>query len=274
MHKMTHTFNKATVALYSEPCIKAEHADEALYGQNCSILDEKDGFFKVYTDYGYEAFVLKEDLNEGIYETNFTVKKPFADLLPQPKNFALSGLTLPMGALVFVDSSFEDERYVAVKALDGETYYVHKMALTPKFELTKDRERLSSLPEEEKNALREKIASVALGLMDTQYRWGGKTAAGIDCSGLCFLSYHMNGISLYRDAVFEKCTVLKEITLAEAKKGDLLYFPGHVAMYLGNGDYVHSTSAFDGVCLNSFNPYSPIYRESLAKTLLHVGTAF
>lgn len=274
MHKMTHTFNKGTVSLYSEPKSGAEHADEALYGQYCAVLEEKDGFCKVFTDYGYEAYAPKADLSEGLYEANFTVKKPFADLLPEPKNCTLSGLTLPMGALIFVDSSFEDERYSAVKTIEGETFYVHKMALTPKFELTRDREKLSALSETEKSALREKIASVALGLMDTQYRWGGKTAAGIDCSGLCFLSYHMNGIGLYRDAVFEKCTVLKEITLAEAEKGDLLYFPGHVAMYLGNGDFVHSTSAFDGVCLNSFNPYSPIYRESLAKTLLHVGTAF
>ena len=274
MQQMTHTFNKGTVALYSEPSVRAEHADEALYGQNCAILEEKDGFFKVYTDYGYQAFVPKEDLSEGIYETNYAIKKPFADLLPKPENCALTGIALPMGSLVFVDSSFEHERYAAVKTIDGETYYVHKMALTPKFSVTDDREKLATLSEEEKTALREKIAAVALGLMDTQYRWGGKTAAGIDCSGLCFLSYHMNGIHLYRDAVFDKCAVLKEITLSEAKKGDLLYFPGHVAMYLGNGDYVHSTSAFDGVCLNSFNPYSPIYREVLAKELLHVGTAF
>ena len=88
MQQMTHTFNKGTVALYSEPSVKAEHADEALYGQNCAILEEKDGFFKVYTDYGYQAFVPKEDLSEGIYETNYAIKKPFADLLPKPENCA------------------------------------------------------------------------------------------------------------------------------------------------------------------------------------------
>ena len=40
--------------------------------------------------------------------------------------------------------------------------------------------------------------------------------------------------------------------------GDLLYFPGHIAMYIGDGKYIHSTgkAGSGGVVINSLNPVS------------------
>ena len=58
--------------------------------------------------------------------------------------------------------------------------------------------------------------------------------------------------------------------------GDLLFFPGHVAMYLGEGKYLHSTAhnGSDGVVINSLNPADPDYRADLDQGMTAVGSIF
>jgi cell wall-associated NlpC family hydrolase len=112
--------------------------------------------------------------------------------------------------------------------------------------------------------------------MGTQYRWGGKSTLGIDCSGLCQMAYMLNGIIIYRDAKIMEGFPIHEIPFEEVKPCDLLFFPGHVAMYMGNGKYVHSTgkNGSDGVVINSFNPKDSDFREDLYQSLKAVGSIF
>ena len=69
---------------------------------------------------------------------------------------------------------------------------------------------------------------------------------------------------------------MHKILLEQAKRGDALYFPGHIALYLGEGRYIHSTGAArsGGVVLNSLDPADPLYREDLVKSLYAVGSLF
>ena len=69
---------------------------------------------------------------------------------------------------------------------------------------------------------------------------------------------------------------MHQIPFADKKRGDALYFPGHIALYLGEGRYIHSTgaSASGGVVINSLDPADPLYREDLVKSLYAVGSVF
>ena len=60
------------------------------------------------------------------------------------------------------------------------------------------------------------------------------------------------------------------------KKGDLIYFPGYIAMYTGDGEYIHSTAreGSDGVVINSLDRRSARYREDLAQSICAVGSIF
>ena len=69
---------------------------------------------------------------------------------------------------------------------------------------------------------------------------------------------------------------MHEVAFENKKPGDALFFPGHVALYLGEGRYIHSTGAAvsGGVVINSLETSDPLYREDLVKCLYAVGSIF
>lgn len=66
------------------------------------------------------------------------------------------------------------------------------------------------------------------------YKWGGTTTAGFDCSGFTSFIYGKVGVNLPRTSGAQKGagTVVSK---SEAKPGDLIWAPGHVGIYAGNG---------------------------------------
>lgn len=138
----------------------------------------------------------------------------------------------------------------------------------------KEQEDADALRSEE--AFRKSIVQTAYSYLGTQYRWGGKTACGIDCSGLAFMSYFRNGILIWRDAAIKEGYPVHEIPIEQAKPGDLLFFPGHVAIYLGNGRIIHATGHPESSCVtvNSLWEGEPGYREDLKNSLCAAGSIF
>ena len=124
--------------------------------------------------------------------------------------------------------------------------------------------------------LRQRLCGAALSYLGAQYRWGGKTPLGIDCSGLVSMAYLLNGVIIYRDAAIKPRFALHEISFEAAKPGDLLFFPGHVAMYLGEGRFVHSTghTGTEGVILSSLAEEAPDYRVDLKESMTAVASIF
>ena len=125
-------------------------------------------------------------------------------------------------------------------------------------------------------AFRDRVVEQAKKYLGTEYRWGGKSSRGIDCSGLVSSAYMQCGVLIYRDASIVEGWPMHEIPFEKKQRGDALFFPGHVALYLGEGRYIHSTgaAASGGVVLNSLDPADPLYREDLVKSLYAVGSIF
>ena len=225
--------------VYRYPDITSEHIDEAVYGTECEILDEINGFYRVDLSYGYRGYVLKSDICAPAAKATRIVSLPFADLLYTPENRRSPRLTLPMGSLVDASYSEHEQRYAFVALPDNRIYFVHKNALSP---------IPVPLPEEE---TRDGIAECARAFLGVQYRWGGKTPAGVDCSGLAFMCYAMNGRTIYRDADIERSQALKKIDYSQADKGDLLFFEGQVAVCVGGGRFIHASAGAGRVCFGS-----------------------
>ena len=90
------------------------------------------------------------------------------------------------------------------------------------------------------------------------------------------MAYLINGIIIFRDAKIKEGFPVHEINFNDKKPGDLIYYPGHMTMYMGDELYIHATArnGSDGVVINSLEPTSPNYREDLAKEILRVGSIF
>ena len=104
-----------------------------------------------------------------------------------------------------------------------------------------------------------KVIAHARSLTGTPYLWGGKTAGGIDCSGLLQTSYATVGVRLPRDADMQSSVgrlVATRWFRDGLLPGDLLFFlhakrghVHHVAMYLGDGKFIQAASK--GVAVRS-----------------------
>lgn len=209
-----------------------------------------------------------------------------ADLLDQPRVQGLPLELLLQNSIVELMDRDVTEGWSRVRSASGKTGYIHTENLKKRrdsdeylfqeeTEKTNYFQKWKNLYGEEE-VLREKLTDSAREFLGTQYRWGGKSSQGIDCSGLVFMSYLDHGILLYRDAQILTEYPVKEISRERLKKGDLLFFPGHVAMYLGAEKYIHATGYVKTpyVTINSLQETDPDYRPDLAEKITGYGSIF
>lgn len=257
--------------LHAEPNESSELIDEVLYGMTVEILEENhQGWVLIQTEYRYEGFCKKEDLllveetSEWLTEAKHVICQNFADILTEPRIQSGNLTTVVRGSVIRVVTSDDHAEWEKVELVTGEVGYTRKHWLQPKVEQ-------NYLSEQQ---FRDQVVQSALSYLTTPYRWGGKSPLGIDCSGLCSMAYMLNGVYIYRDAKIVEGFPIKEISMDNIQKGDLLYFPGHIAMYMGDDLYVHSSLGGNEVSINSLNEAHPHYRKDLATTITAVGSFF
>ncbi len=273
--------------------------DEVFHGMPCILIKNCGEFSRVKTFYGYEGFVdtnsikieqinnsyndvFKNARKEHLYSNEFLkacfsnskeshiVKAPFIDALEKPKVQATILDKLPKGALLQIKGKVNKNGWQKILLHSGKAAYVKQEQIEkmPYFST-----QTKFCKKSEIKQLRKNICKTALSYLGTQYTWGGKSALGIDCSGLSFMAYYLNGIIIYRDASIKPGYPIKQVEYKDIEPSDLLYFPGHVAIYLGKGEFIHSTAQNGnyGVVVSSFNELSANYAPHLHASLYACG---
>ena len=267
--------NRAIVKIYLQPNNLSEVSDELIYGMAFHIKNEIDNkWLDIETEYGYKGYIKKDEeylvnysYEQWLKSRNSIIINNFADVLEKEKIQSRVLITLPRGAYIQKTGRMsEDKVYNEVILVDGTLGWVKSSFIREK--------RKFNIESGSKEEFREDLCKDSLLYLNTQYRWGGKTSEGIDCSGFCSMVYMLNGVIIYRDAAIKDTFPIKKIEMKNMKKGDLIYFPGHIAMYLGDDRYIHSSNRNDGVSINSLNKNHKEYLEYLAKRILYVGSLF
>ena len=275
--------------------------DEIFAGWAIRILQENPAkdFVKVETHYGYTGYVDQRDFRRVTRkeleqrqdkERFLRIQTGEADLLDQPKVQGLPLELLLKNSIVELLEREVAEGWSKVRSASGREGYIHTQNLKRRMDhdgylLTEEKNTdyfqnwekpvyHDGLADEE--VIRERLEDSAREFLGTQYRWGGKSSQGIDCSGLVFMSYLDQGILIYRDADIKEAYPVKRILVEQLKKGDLLFFPGHVAMYLGEGKYIHATGYYQTpyVTINSLKKSDTDYRPDLAENITECGSIF
>lgn len=97
----------------------------------------------------------------------------------------------------------------------------------------------------------QEIANYACKFIGNPYVAGGTSLTnGADCSGFVMSVYKNFGISLPRSS-YSQSTVGKGVSYSEAKPGDVIYYGGHVGIYIGNGQIVHASTERSGIKITS-----------------------
>lgn len=78
------------------------------------------------------------------------------------------------------------------------------------------------------------VVAIAARYEGSPYLYGGTTPAGFDCSGYLQYVYRQVGIDLPRTSSAQRAAGTR-ISRSEAMPGDLVYMPGHIGIYAGNG---------------------------------------
>ena len=262
----------ARCPLMAGPAAESEQLDELLLGWSAEILEEAaPGWYRVCSTYGYEGYAPAAAFCAGPEQAAaFTalpkavVRAAYCSILAEPSVRSWPVAEATRGALVVPLSRPDAEDWIKVALPNGADGYTKSCYLSEYY-------KKPDLPEAQ---FRRAVADAALSYLGSSYRWGGKSPLGIDCSGLAFMAYWLNGATIFRDARIEPGFPVREIPRSSVKRGDLLYFPGHVAVYLEDGRYVHSTARAGGVVINSLDPAACGYRADLAQNLISVGSIF
>lgn len=198
---------------------------QALFGDELRIFDVSEGWAWVQVERdGYVGYVADGSLAAGAQAPTHIVTAPRTFLYPGPDLKLPAGAALSLGSNIAVTDSAETR---------GAHY-----ALLPSGEALVGK-HVAPLGHKASD-----YVAVAESLLNTPYLWGGSSAFGIDCSGLVQLSMRMAGRSVLRDSDMQAASIGMPLAvggdLAGLRRGDLVFWKGHVAIMTDPGTMIHA----------------------------------
>ena len=261
----------SVINISSKPFFAAEIVSQTLMGTPVKLLDKtKYGWFQIQTPDGYIGWTSTELI--GITEKQLkeinskdkiivTVHNAFVYEKKHKNSPIIADLV--MGNLVTLTGKFIANDFCEVLLADGRKGYVNTCEATL-FSSWKKTIRLTG----------DNLVNLSKEFYGLPYFWGGTSTRGLDCSGFTKTMYYMHGIILPRDASQQFLygeSIDTNSGFNKLQKGDLLFFGkkdendinrskiSHVAMYIGNNQYIHSSNT---VHVSSFNSEHVNYDES------------
>ncbi len=233
---------------YERPGGDGSVVTQFLLGEPLYVLREEEGSLLVHGAEGYLGYLPKEHVLRMDESTFIRYRSGRGVRLNRDQQTA-TGLRLPAGCRL---------RWVRN---EGDQVIVR----LPNEEMVALPASCCSIPADSTTSINQVIEQ-GKQFLGTRYLWGGKSSAGVDCSGLVQIAFAAAGAHLPRDS--NQQVLLGELSATRwcrstLRRGDTLYFLGkhgrirHTAIYLGDDRYLQAESPV--VRISSFDPQDPDY---------------
>ena len=208
--------------LHRHPSREAPVDTQAIFGESVTVYDEHEGWAWVQlNDDGYVGYLPSEALGEPGAEPTHRVRAIRTFIYPGPNLKLPYRDYLTLNARVTVTATEGD---YARLATGGWVYAPHLAGL---------------------DAFEADYVSVAKRFLHTPYLWGGKTSLGIDCSGLAQTALMAAGIAAPRDSDMQERALGTSVDVTPAlsglRRGDLVFWKGHVGLMMDASNFIHAT---------------------------------
>ncbi|MGL5838816.1 MAG: NlpC/P60 family protein [Sphingorhabdus sp.] len=207
--------------IHAEPHLSSMPVSALMHGEEFAVLDVAGEWawgYCLHDDYlGYLRFA---DLGDDFTATH-VVSTPATLLVLRPDIKAPVLARYPMGAQIVCGEVSECGKFLACEG--GWVPAIHLSAVG----------KVEGSP-----------ADLAESLIGTPYSWGGRGGDAIDCSGLVQLVFGLKGIKAPRDADMQQASFGEALAEGEAlRRGDLVFFPGHVGIMADEERLIHANAA-------------------------------
>lgn len=214
------------VDLRAEPRMDSGPQTQMIFGDSVRVFEEMDGWSWVQAERdGYTGYVSAAALERPAGDATHMVVVPRTFIYPGSDLRFSHTKALSLGSRVRIVGAAETRGTKYALLESGEALIASHLA-----------------PVDEHAA---DYVAVAETLLHTPYLWGGTSGFGIDCSGLVQLSMWVAGREVLRDSDMQQNT-LGEIVEPDAnysnlKRGDLVFWKGHVAICASPDMLIHAS---------------------------------
>jgi cell wall-associated NlpC family hydrolase len=224
--------NSPVLAVHQEPRFDSMQVTQLLSGERVRVFDTHEGWAWMQAERdSYVGYVPADDLSDAPVEPTHRVAVPTTLLFPGPDIKSQPVIMVTMNAQLAVESI--DERFARLRS--------GRYAIAG---------HLKSVAKHETD-----FVASAEALLHTPYLWGGKSALGIDCSGLVQLALESAGVACPRDSDMQEEALGRPLGHNERKtlgRGDLVFWQGHVGIMRDEVTLLHANAHFMQVTSEPF----------------------